>query len=277
MIGILFFFPYASSRGAVSYPVYTVDLVGGEKIGGRSLNVGVKTAPVSKKKPKKVKKKSSSRAAKKKKVKKVERRTKVALVKKKTNKPRKKPRKKVKKSASQTASRTILKESKERVKQKERTEGGLSTDVRNRLIQAAVERVKQRAKKAKDEKSEVKEAGVGSGKGQVAVGPKRDGREGGMLKGVEFLIYRNRMLQLIKERWTWAGKRTDLEVTVRFGILENGEVVRLRVVDASGDPSYDDSVIRAVSRASPLPPAPESYRNDFMNVELTFQPGDLSG
>ena len=277
MIGILFFFPQASSRGAVSYPVYTVDLVGGEKIGGRSLNVGVKTAPVSKKKPKKVKKKSSSRAAKKKKVKKVEQRTKVALVKKKTNKPRKKPRKKVKKSASQTASRTILKESKERVKQKERTEGGLSTDVRNRLIQAAVERVKQRAKKAKDEKSEVKEAGVGSGKGQVAAGPKRDGREGGMIKGIEFLIYRNRMLQLIKKRWTWVGKRTDLEVTVRFGILENGEVVKLRVVDASGDPSYDDSVIRAVSRASPLPPAPDSYRNDFKNVELTFRPGDLSG
>ncbi|MEE9185729.1 MAG: hypothetical protein V3U81_01785, partial [Candidatus Binatia bacterium] len=172
MIGILFLFPQASSRGDVSYPVYTVDLVGGEKIGGRSLNVGVKTAPVSKKKPKKVKKKSSSRAAKKKKVKKVEQRTKLALVKKKTNKPRKK----VKKSASRTASRTILKESKERVKQKERTEGGLSTDVRNRLIQAAVERVKQRAKKAKDEKSEVKEAGVGSGKGQVAAGPKRDGR-----------------------------------------------------------------------------------------------------
>jgi colicin import membrane protein len=277
MIGILFFFPHDSSSGAVSYPVYTVDLVGGEKIGGRSLSVGVKTAPVSKKKPKRVKKKRSSRAVKKKKLKKNKRQTKVALVKKKTKKPRRKQNNKVKKSASQSASRTVLKESKERVKKKEQTEGGLSTDVRNRLIQAAVERVKQRAKKAKDEKSEVKEAGVGSGKEQVAAGPKRDGREGGMVRGVEFLIYRNRMLQLIKERWTWVGKRTDLEVTVHFGIQENGEVVKLRVVDASGDPSYDDSVIRAVSRASPLPPAPESYQNDFMNVELTFRPGDLSG
>jgi colicin import membrane protein len=277
MIGILFFFPQATSRGAVSYPVYTVDLVSGDKIGGRSLNVGIKTAPVSKKKPKKVKKKSPSPAAKKKKVKKVKQPTKVAVVKKQKKKIKKRPRKKTKKSPLQTTKRGLLKESKKRVKQEEQTGGGLPTDVRNRLIQAAVERVQQRAKKADDKKSEVKEAGLGPGKGQGVAGPRGDGRGSGMVKGIEFLIYRNRMLQLIKERWTWVGKRTDLEVTVRFGILENGKVVKLRVVDASGDQSYDDSVIRAVSRASPLPPAPDSYRSDFMNVELTFRPGDLGG
>jgi len=46
------------------------------------------------------------------------------------------------------------------------------------------------------------------------------------------------------------GKNTELEVTVRFGIQENGEIVSLRIVEASGDPSYDDSVIRAVRKAS---------------------------
>ncbi|MGH7829264.1 MAG: TonB C-terminal domain-containing protein, partial [Candidatus Binatia bacterium] len=45
----------------------------------------------------------------------------------------------------------------------------------------------------------------------------------------------------------------------------------------SGDASYDDSVVRALKRASPLPPPPESYRKDFMDVELTFQPKDLGG
>ena len=103
------------------------------------------------------------------------------------------------------------------------------------------------------------------------------GRGGGIVKGVEFLIYRNRMLYLIRERWTWVGERTDLEVTVRFGIQESGEIVGLRVLRASGDPSYDDSVFRAVTKASPLPPPPESYRKDFMDVELTFRPKDLSG
>ncbi|TAJ91193.1 TonB C-terminal domain-containing protein, partial [bacterium] len=80
-----------------------------------------------------------------------------------------------------------------------------------------------------------------------------------------------------RERWTWVGKRSDLEVTVRFGIQESGEVVGLKIVQSSGDPSYDDSVFRAIRRASPLPPPPESYRKDFMDVELTFRPKDLGG
>ena len=71
MIGVLFFLPQASSRGALSYPIYTVDLVGGEKIGARGLDVGIKSVPASKKKSGKVNKKSSSRVSKKKKVKKI--------------------------------------------------------------------------------------------------------------------------------------------------------------------------------------------------------------
>ncbi len=85
------------------------------------------------------------------------------------------------------------------------------------------------------------------------------------------------MLYLIKEQWTGVGKVMDLEVTVRFGILENGGVIGLRVVQGSGDPSYDDSVLRAMRKATPLPPPPDNYRKDFMSVELTFRPKDLRG
>jgi len=281
MIGALFFFPQASSRGAVSYPVYTVDLVGGEKIGGGGLDVGIKPAPASKKKPKEVKKKSSSRVSKKKKVKKItknKRRSQVALAKKQKKKVRKRTEKKATKIATRTKKSTPLKESKKRVKREERTREGLPSEVRNRLIQAALERVKQRAeKRTEDRKSESKKAGIGPGKGQGAAVSEQNGRGGGILKGLEFLIYRTRMLYKIKERWTWVGKNSDLEVTVRFGIQENGEVVKLRIVEASGDPSYDESVIRAVRKASPLPPTPVVYRKDFMDVELTFRPRDLSG
>jgi len=95
-----------------------------------------------------------------------------------------------------------------------------SSEVRNRLIQAALERVKQRAEKAENKKSESKKAGIGPGEGQGAAVSEQNGRGGGILKGLEFLIYRTRMLYKIKERWTWVGKNSDLEVTVRFGIQE---------------------------------------------------------
>ena len=247
-----FAIPYAPASRSLYYPVYTVELVGGKKIGGMSLGSVVR-APAPKKKTKKLKAKPSPR---------------VQAVK-------KKKKKKVVKSYA-PKKKVALKKSKGEVKKETPAEEGLPDEVRKKLIQAALERVRERAEaERKKQKGNEIRSGPGEGEGADAVGT--GGRGGGIVKGVEFLIYRNRMLYLIRERWTWVGERTDLEVTVRFGIQESGEIVGLRVLRASGDPSYDDSVFRAVTKASPLPPPPESYRKDFMDVELTFRPKDLSG
>ncbi len=98
---------------------------------------------------------------------------------------------------------------------------------------------------------------------------------GGTVRGLEFVVYYNQMLNRIKERWTWVGTRSDLRVTVRFSILPSGEIANIRLVERSGDQSYDGSVERAVKGAGPLPPPPEAYRQDFADVELTFRPADL--
>jgi len=98
---------------------------------------------------------------------------------------------------------------------------------------------------------------------------------GGVVRGLDFVVYYDQMLSRIKENWTWVGARADLRVTVRFSILETGEVADLQLVERSGDTGYDASVVRAVKRASPLGPPPEAYRRDFADVELTFRPADL--
>jgi colicin import membrane protein len=92
---------------------------------------------------------------------------------------------------------------------------------------------------------------------------------------MDFIIYQNRMLGTIKDNWTWVGQRSNLKVVVHFGIKDSGEIVGLKIVQPSGDPSYDESVLRAVKKSSPLPAPPESYRKDFADVELTFRPRDL--
>jgi colicin import membrane protein len=92
---------------------------------------------------------------------------------------------------------------------------------------------------------------------------------------MDFIIYQNRMLSTIKENWAWVGQRSDLKVVVHFGIKENGEIVGLKIVQPSGDPSYDESVLRAVKKSNPLAAPPESYRKEFADVELTFRPRDL--
>ena len=54
-----------------------------------------------------------------------------------------------------------------------------------------------------------------------------------------------------------------------------GEISGLKIVQPSGDASYDESVLRAVKKSSPLSAPPENYRRDFADVELAFRPQDL--
>jgi colicin import membrane protein len=143
------------------------------------------------------------------------------------------------------------------------------------LIQSAVDRAKTRTEAAqKASKGETLSAGSGEGEGAAALGA--GGRGGpGIVKGLDFIIYQNRMLATIKENWAWVGQRSNLRVVVQFGIKENGDIVGLKIVQPSGDPSYDESVLRALKKSSPLPAPPENYRKDFADVELTFRPRDL--
>ncbi len=271
LISSLFVIPHGPSRRGLSYPVYSVELVGGEKLGGGGVSsVGVSApAPKPKEEPKKLKPESPQR-------------TQPAKTQPVKIKPAKKEKTKAVENLAQNPQNTATSELKAKeLKQKEakqepQPQQGLSGQVREKLIESALDRVKERAA---SEQATKKVSGMnsGTGEGQGAAAPGSGGQGGGVIKGVEFMIYRNRMINLIKERWVWVGRRNDLEVTVHFGITENGEIVGLKVVRASGDQSFDSSVFRAIKNASPLPPPPESYRKEFTDVELTFQPKDLGG
>ncbi len=249
----LFVMPHIPSRRAPSYPVYTVELVGGEKLGGANLGSVPAPLPQTKKVSEKVKAEPVPQV-------KVAKKEKVKLVEK----------------SAQMAKEAVIKKSKKEVKKEPQAEQALSGQLREKLIQSALARVKDRAESGQKKQQEAAiNSGPAEGAGAGAIGS--EGRGGGIVRGVDFIVYYNQMRHLIRERWTWVGKRSDLEVTVRFGIQESGEVVGLKIVQSSGDPSYDDSVFRAIRRASPLTPPPESYRKDFMDVELTFRPKDLGG
>ena len=257
----LFIMPFVPARSAREYPVYTVDLVGGERIGRTNLGTELTPPAAPKESPKKAEKEISAPEAKRE-----------------TKKEKPEPAKIVEK-APPVKETVALKESpkKEPAKQKtaEAKETAASLDsVRERLIQSAVERAKNRTDSGqKTSKGEVISSGTGEGEGAAALG--KGGRGGGVVKGMEFVIYQNRMLSTIKANWVWVGQRSNLRVVVRFNIKENGEIFGLKVVQASGNASYDESVIRAVNKSSPLPAPPEAVRNDFSEVELAFRPEDL--
>jgi colicin import membrane protein len=263
LILALFVVPFLPSRSRPSYPVYTVDLVGGEKIGRNNLGTELVPPSVPKAAPKKTAEEvppppqETKQETKKEKPKAVE---------KEAPAPEKAPLKEA------TKRELTKKESAKETKSESKAEEAALDRVRERLIQSAVDRAKSRTEGAQElSKGDV--ISSGEGEGAAALGP--GGRGGGVVKGMEFIIYQNRMLSSIKDNWAWVGQKSNLKVVVHFSIKDNGEITGLKIVQPSGDPSYDESVLRAVKKSSPLPPPPESSRKDFADVELTFRPKDL--
>lgn len=183
-----------------------------------------------------------------------------------------KPQPKVDSKAAAEAAKAAEKAAAEKAAAEKAAKEATAARARDEKIEAAIKRMEQQVGK--------RGAGTGTKPGEqpggpISVGPGEGA--GGTVKGVEYLLYYNQMINRIKQVWAWAGANRTLEAAVRFNITESGDVVNVRISRPSGDPSYDASVERAVRAANPLPPPPESYRKEFSDVELIFRPEDLTG
>jgi len=243
-------------------PVYTVDLIGGEKIG--RANFGTELVPAQKPAPSPSEPQTAAAPEIKK-----EKPEKAKAVDKKPLAEEKLALKE--KTIKLPAKPDAIKE----LKSEAKTDSASADSVRERLIQSAAERAKARTESAqKASKGEALSAGTGEGEGAAALGS--GGRGGpGVVKGIDYIAYQNRMLSTIKDNWAWVGQRSNLRVVVHFGVKDNGEIVGLKIVQPSGDTSYDESVLRALKKSSPLPAPPEAVRKDFADVQVTFRPSDL--
>ena len=272
-VAALFIASFLPSSTPPEVPVYVVDLVGGEKIGGMKLGTEMRSPPEAAVKAPEATPATSAPAPKPE-VKK-ETAEKSKPVEKNTAEEKKIViKEKTKPESAKPDPALAKKEPAKEMKQEAKSESASADSVRERLLQAAVDRAKSRENPQKPAKGDTYSAGSGEGEGAAGLGS--GGRGGpGIVKGMDFIIYQNRMLGTIKDNWTWVGQRSNLKVVVHFGVKETGEIVGLKIVQPSGDPSYDESVLRAVKKSSPLPAPPESYRKDFADVELTFRPRDL--
>jgi len=142
---------------------------------------------------------------------------------------------------------------------------------RDRRIAAAIRRIQEQAGAVSGGAGSTGESGQTGG--PISVGPGEGA--GGQVRGIEYLLYLNQMTAKIKQHWAWAGTNRSLKAVVAFSVLESGEIVNVRTIVSSGDPTYDLSVERAVKAASPLPPPPSEYRREFAQVEYTFRPEDI--
>ncbi|HKX49291.1 MAG TPA: hypothetical protein VJQ48_02590, partial [Candidatus Binatia bacterium] len=253
----LIFSPYFPSVTRPAPPIYTVDLVGGEKIGGNRPGTELYPATSPKDPPKKVNSEPAAPApeikqAKPKLQEKSEKPAKAEIPKRDKSEKLEKPEKIVK-STEKTApvedklavkntpvkreepKQEPAKESKE-IKNAAAPEEGAMDKVRERLIQSALDRVKSRAestqKAASSKGGEILSVGPGEGDGAAALG--QGGRGGGTaVRGAEFFMYQAKIVNTIKENWAWPGPRASLKALARFSIKENGEITALKIAEPS--------------------------------------------
>ena len=106
---------------------------------------------------------------------------------------------------------------------------------------------------------------------QVAqTGP--SGTPDGVAVSAEVMAWMRRAKVHVTRAWVLApGFRTQsLTTEIRVRLNAGGQVLGTRVVRRSGNPWFDESVERAIKKASPLPPPPEA--DEWLFV---FRPEDV--
>jgi len=104
----------------------------------------------------------------------------------------------------------------------------------------------------------------------AAVGP--IGSPNGAAVSPEFVAWSKRVLIHVKKNWVMPpGFRTQpLQATVQVNLGAGGQVRGTpRVTQRSGNRHYDEGVVRAIRKSSPLPPPPEAGE-----WSIRFQPED---
>ena len=118
--------------------------------------------------------------------------------------------------------------------------------------------------------------GTDAGSGPVGAGGQGPGG-GGQVVGLEFMAYRQQVINTIKAQWANVIARPGLVAAVRFEIAPDGEVSNVRLAQSSGNPAYDASTVRAVQHVGKLPAPPARYASEFHEFVMEFHSEESGG
>ena len=85
-----------------------------------------------------------------------------------------------------------------------------------------------------------------------------------------FAAYNDEMHKKIVSKWTPPSVNKNMRVVLDFTIQKNGRVTDAKIYKSSGDKKLDDSALKALKKASPLPPLPLNFNQDSINVKFDF-------
>ncbi len=64
-----------------------------------------------------------------------------------------------------------------------------------------------------------------------------------------------------------------LVCVVYFQVIRSGNVIELRIEQASGIAAFDQACLQAVERSTPFPPLPKQFRDEIIGITVPFKSG----
>jgi protein TonB len=107
---------------------------------------------------------------------------------------------------------------------------------------------------------------VQSGAGQVGIGPNSP-------LGNRLGWYAELVRQRIADKWQTNGldaRSQSGPAIINFYIMRDGSIRSPKVVQSSGNPSIDNTALRAVYDANPLPALPPQVNDSYISAQFTF-------
>lgn len=105
-----------------------------------------------------------------------------------------------------------------------------------------------------------------SGSGRVGIGPNSP-------LGTRLGWYAEIVRQRIAQNWRTNGLSAASQMSpaiVNFTITRDGSVRNVQIVQSSGNPSIDNTALRAVYDSSPLPALPAQVSENYISAQFTF-------
>jgi len=132
-------------------------------------------------------------------------------------------------------------------------------------IDSAIERIRKRVTIGSAGAVETGEAGTG-------------GASSGFMS-IKHKMYYNMIWQRIRGAWVLPegalGGKKDLETIIAIRIAKDGQIEEIQFEKKSGNAQLDESALRAIKKANPLPPLPPGFEGDKFDVGVRFTPSDL--
>ncbi|MGV8073602.1 MAG: TonB family protein [Syntrophobacteraceae bacterium] len=122
------------------------------------------------------------------------------------------------------------------------------------------------------------ENGLAEGAVKGATGTGVGGSPNGAQVSAAFAAWQMALRNAIRQNWAVPEflKAQNLEAVLIIAMKRDGTVLDLHFEKKSGQPIYDESLMRAVRKAEPLPPFPAFYSAAQEVIRITFNQKDMS-